>query len=74
MSGIAQNKPTTRWPILTGPAMRDTERPDCLSDLKRLVLEDVSLAVHDLEGGRDLVREGAPQMHCPLLLEGFGRT
>ena len=51
--------------------MRDTQQPGCLSDLKRLVLEDASLVVRDLEGGHDLVRKGVPQLHCPLLLEGF---
>jgi len=56
---------------LAGLATRKPQQRGALSDLKRYVLEDSSLVVHDLQGNQDITREGDLLLHCPLLLEGF---
>ena len=58
---------------MTAPVTREPHQLGYIFDLKRHVLKDgASFPVREVEGGRDLAREGDLLKHCPLLLDGFG--
>ncbi len=56
---------------MSEPVTRELPRTGRLSDLRRHLLEDTSLAVREFRSGQDLTREADLLAHCPLLLNGF---
>ena len=56
---------------MSEPVTCELPRTGRLSDLKRHVLEDTSLAVREFRSGQNLTREADLLAHCPLLLDGF---
>ena len=56
---------------MTGVLVRMLERFGPLPEPERRSLEAVRLGQHRVEANRDLVREGVPPSHCPVLVEGF---
>ncbi len=54
-----------------GLLIRRLEQVGSLSKQERQLVQGATFTIRHVGGNQDLVREGDPPLHCPLLLDGF---